>query len=55
MFKEGGTNIREMTKRGQKMSFHAGMVEIAAETGILRGAVGSMGMRTDQKDPAGTR
>lgn len=35
MFKKGGTNIRQMTKRGQKMSFHAGMVAIAAETGIL--------------------
>ena len=35
MCKRSGTNIREMTKRGQKMSFHAGMVEIAAETGIL--------------------
>ena len=35
MFKRGGTNIREMPKRGQKMSFHAGRVEIAEETGIL--------------------
>ena len=32
---KNGTNICEMTKKGQKMSFHAGKVEIAAKKGIM--------------------
>ena len=34
-FGKDETNICEMTKKGQKMSFHAGKVEIAAKKGIM--------------------
>lgn len=34
-FGENETNFCEMTKKGQKMSFHAGKVVTVAKTGIM--------------------
>ncbi|MCI8967943.1 MAG: hypothetical protein HFH75_10215 [Lachnospiraceae bacterium] len=34
-FGKNGTNTCEMTKKGQKMSFHAGKVVTAAKIGIM--------------------